>query len=223
MINPFEDDSAYIGARWLMSLVRQRGLRVKHLIRVIHRSTGKSHYVVLLRDGRYLCDCCMDQNLGLVCRHFFSLWITIQDLPFHLGLIRARWLQDPAVDVQSLPVVSKQRLIDPTQSSIDFRPIPRLDFGLTAHPDSKLTAPQSSNPTETLPAREVYHEIQTAIRPFMAHVHTREQVDELLGSLNNIRYVAQTPGFPNTSLTTSTSQDMKQRNGRLAKRFTILL
>ncbi|KAJ6596407.1 hypothetical protein DFH09DRAFT_905426, partial [Mycena vulgaris] len=92
MINTFEDDNIYIGAKWLMNLIRQRGLRVKHLIRVVHRATGASHYVVLLRDGRYLCDCCMDTNLGLVCRHFFVLWVTIQDLPFHLSLIRARFV-----------------------------------------------------------------------------------------------------------------------------------
>jgi hypothetical protein len=90
MINTFEDDKAYIGAKWLINLIRQRGLHVKHVIRVVHRSTGTPHYVVLLRDGRYLCDCCMDTNLGLVCRHFFVLWVTIQDLSFHLSLIRAR-------------------------------------------------------------------------------------------------------------------------------------
>ncbi|KAJ7111207.1 hypothetical protein C8R46DRAFT_870448, partial [Mycena filopes] len=41
--------------------------------------------------------------------------------------------------------------------------------------------------TETLPAREVFHEIQTAIRPLMAHVETREQVDDLLRNLDGIR------------------------------------
>ncbi|KAJ7785371.1 hypothetical protein DFH07DRAFT_726502, partial [Mycena maculata] len=90
MINTFENDHAYISARWLMNLIRLRGLHVKHLIRVVHRATKAAHYVVLLRDGRYLCDCCMDTNLGLVCRHFFVLWVTIQDLPFHLSLIRPR-------------------------------------------------------------------------------------------------------------------------------------
>ncbi|KAJ7641616.1 hypothetical protein FB45DRAFT_702424, partial [Roridomyces roridus] len=87
MINVFENDTVYISAKWLMNLIRQRGLRVKHLIRVVHRTTAAAHYVVLLRDGRYLCDCCMDTNLGLTCRHYFALWTTIHDLPFHLGLI----------------------------------------------------------------------------------------------------------------------------------------
>ncbi|KAJ7097420.1 hypothetical protein C8R44DRAFT_643579, partial [Mycena epipterygia] len=44
--------------------------------------------------------------------------------------------------------------------------------------------------TETLPAREVFHEIQTAIRPLMTHVQTREQVDDLLQSLDAIRYAS---------------------------------
>ncbi|KAJ7936296.1 hypothetical protein B0H13DRAFT_1589675, partial [Mycena leptocephala] len=35
---------------------------------------------------------------------------------------------------------------------------------------------------------EVFHEIQTAIRPLMTHVQTREQVDDLLQSLGRIRY-----------------------------------
>ncbi|KAJ7690276.1 hypothetical protein B0H17DRAFT_936277 [Mycena rosella] len=41
--------------------------------------------------------------------------------------------------------------------------------------------------TETLPAREVFHEVQAAIRPLMAHVETREQVADLIHSLNSIR------------------------------------
>ncbi|KAJ6571141.1 hypothetical protein B0H19DRAFT_904651, partial [Mycena capillaripes] len=45
-----------------------------------------------------------------------------------------------------------------------------------------------THPTETLPAREVFHEIQAAVLPLMAHVETREQVDDLIRSIDNIRY-----------------------------------
>ncbi|KAJ7257999.1 hypothetical protein C8J57DRAFT_1074030 [Mycena rebaudengoi] len=90
MLNPFENDRAYISCKWLIQLVRQKGLQVRQLIRVIHRATGCAHYVALLRDGRYVCDCCMERNLGLVCRHFFSGWVNIRDLEFHLSFIRAR-------------------------------------------------------------------------------------------------------------------------------------
>ncbi|KAJ7925700.1 hypothetical protein B0H13DRAFT_1600266 [Mycena leptocephala] len=87
MINVHENDRAYISTRWLIHQIVQRGLQVKHLIRITHRAV---HYLALLRDGRYLCDCCMDQNLGPVCRHYFLAWVTIQDLPFHISFIRSR-------------------------------------------------------------------------------------------------------------------------------------
>lgn len=90
MINIHENDRAHISTKWLIRQILQRGLQVKHLIRVVHRATNALHYIALLRDGRYLCDCCLDQNLGLVCRHYFVAWITVQDLPFHLSFIRAR-------------------------------------------------------------------------------------------------------------------------------------
>ncbi|KAJ6512376.1 hypothetical protein DFH09DRAFT_941454, partial [Mycena vulgaris] len=92
MINVYENDRAYISTKWLIRQTLQRGLLVKHLIRITHRATNSEHYLALLRDGRYLCDCCLDQSLGLVCRHYFLAWVTIQDLPFHLSFIRARWV-----------------------------------------------------------------------------------------------------------------------------------
>ncbi|KAJ7615824.1 hypothetical protein FB45DRAFT_757565 [Roridomyces roridus] len=191
MINAFEDDRVYISTKWFMDLIQQRGLRVKHLIRVIHRTTSTAHYVVLLSDGRYLCDCCMGTNLGLTCRHFFTLWIAIQDLPFHLSLIRARWYQNPDVDLGTIPAVTKQRAIQRDHIRIDFARIPNPDFGLTS--PLKLTkeptlSKKSSSATETLPARDVFHEIQSSLRPLLNGVETREQVDELLSSLGEIMY-----------------------------------
>ncbi|KAJ7111208.1 hypothetical protein C8R46DRAFT_867856, partial [Mycena filopes] len=87
MINVHENDRVYISTKWLLRQIVQRGLQVKHLIRIAHRATGAVHYLALLRDGRYLCDCCLDQNLGLVCRHYFLAWVTIKDLPFHISFI----------------------------------------------------------------------------------------------------------------------------------------
>ncbi|KAJ7750637.1 hypothetical protein B0H16DRAFT_1263705, partial [Mycena metata] len=87
MINTFENERAYISTKWLLRQIVQRGLQVKHLIRITHRATSTVHYIALLRDGRYLCDCCMEQNLGLVCCHYFLAWVTIKDLAFHLSFI----------------------------------------------------------------------------------------------------------------------------------------
>ncbi|KAJ6540388.1 hypothetical protein B0H19DRAFT_959598, partial [Mycena capillaripes] len=71
MFNSFQNDSAYISVKWL-------------------ESTGTFHYVVVLSDGRYICDYCMPANLGIPCRHYFRIWIDVQNLPFHISLIRPR-------------------------------------------------------------------------------------------------------------------------------------
>ncbi|KAJ7615810.1 hypothetical protein B0H17DRAFT_908046, partial [Mycena rosella] len=87
--NDFANDRAYIGTRFLLRLVREQGLVPSHLIKITHTETGATHIIALLPDGRYLCDCCMGINLGVVCRHFFIAWVKIPGLPFHISLIRA--------------------------------------------------------------------------------------------------------------------------------------
>jgi hypothetical protein len=77
---------------------------------------------------------------------------------------------------------------------------------------------QGGNPTETLPAREVFHEIQTALRPLVTHVQTREQVDDLLQSLDRIRYDVPLTEMIITLLIAIT--DTKQASGHLVRPFT---
>ncbi|KAJ6538936.1 hypothetical protein B0H10DRAFT_1971266 [Mycena sp. CBHHK59/15] len=62
-------------------------------------SAGAIHIIAILPDGRYVCDCCMGLNLGLVCRHYFTAWLKMPGLPFHISLIQARWYQDPQLAV----------------------------------------------------------------------------------------------------------------------------
>lgn len=155
MINTFEDDNAYISAKWLMNLIRLRGLRVKHLIRVIHRATKASHYVVLLCDGRYLCDCCMDANLGLVCRHFFVLWITIQDLPFHLSLIRPRCVASSWYSIRTDKIIAGIRTLALT--SLVFRPLRASTISnqstySSSYAPSLVLRPLASNRPKRFPA-----------------------------------------------------------------------
>ncbi|KAF8170015.1 hypothetical protein K438DRAFT_1614411, partial [Mycena galopus ATCC 62051] len=90
MINSFENDRARVSMRWAISLITKRGLTVRHLLMVKHESTGVVHYVAVLPDGRYVCDCCMPSNLGIPCRHYFRIWIDVQNMPFHISLIRPR-------------------------------------------------------------------------------------------------------------------------------------
>ncbi|KAJ7936968.1 hypothetical protein B0H13DRAFT_1589272 [Mycena leptocephala] len=90
MLNPFNNDKAHVSLQWLIALVTKRGLTVRHLLCVKHESTGTVHYIAVLSDGRYVCDCCMPANLGIPCRHFFRIWVDVQNLPFHISLIRPR-------------------------------------------------------------------------------------------------------------------------------------
>ncbi|KAJ7731464.1 hypothetical protein DFH07DRAFT_713146, partial [Mycena maculata] len=88
-MNDFSNDNAYIETRWLLRLVQNQGLVPIHLVKITHRNTGAAHIVAILPDGRYVCDCCMGLNQGLVCRHYFAAWLKIPGLPFHISLIRA--------------------------------------------------------------------------------------------------------------------------------------
>ena len=90
MINPFNNDNAYISTKWLLRLILQRGLRIRHLLCVKRMGTNTKHYLAVLRDGCYICDCCMGLNLGLPCRHFFQVMLKMDSLRFHIGLVRAR-------------------------------------------------------------------------------------------------------------------------------------
>ncbi|KAJ6485401.1 hypothetical protein C8R47DRAFT_538198, partial [Mycena vitilis] len=104
--NDFSNDSAYIGARFLLRLVQAQGLVPAYVVKVTHTVTRAMHIVVLFADGRYMCDCCMGSNLGCVCRHFLVVWLKIPGLPFHISLIRARWLAEPGLDVKLIEAVT---------------------------------------------------------------------------------------------------------------------
>ncbi|KAK7020955.1 hypothetical protein R3P38DRAFT_2525090, partial [Favolaschia claudopus] len=41
--------------------------------------------------------------------------------------------------------------------------------------------------TQTLPSRDVFHNVQTAIRPLLTGIQTAEQLDELVQSLNDLQ------------------------------------
>ncbi|KAJ7635604.1 hypothetical protein DFH06DRAFT_1003450, partial [Mycena polygramma] len=90
MFNTFENDSAYMSTRWLLRQMRDRGLVPTYLVRVKHKTSGTVHIIAIFPDGRYLCDCCMGSNLGIVCCHFFLAWTKMDGLPFHVSSIQRR-------------------------------------------------------------------------------------------------------------------------------------
>ncbi|KAF9522673.1 hypothetical protein CPB83DRAFT_776724 [Crepidotus variabilis] len=90
MMNTFENDEIHISTRWLIRLIRDRGLSVQHLYRVESIGGQSLHMIAILSDGNYACDCCMGTNLGLPCRHYFQVLSSMPTLKFSLGIIRPR-------------------------------------------------------------------------------------------------------------------------------------
>ena len=91
MINNFANDNAQISTKWLLQLTDGHGLKVKHLLQVTHIGTGTSHHLTILKDGCYICDCCMGSNLGIPCRHYFQILTKVQGMKFNIGLVHARY------------------------------------------------------------------------------------------------------------------------------------
>ncbi|KAJ7306950.1 hypothetical protein DFH08DRAFT_918535 [Mycena albidolilacea] len=181
MLNTFNNDKAHISVKWLIQLVTKRGLSVRRLLLVKHESTGASHYIA------YICDCCMPSNLGIPCRHFFRAWIDVQNLPFHISLIRPRWYQDPGAAVESVPAVCRMRELVPQEFRLPTRTIRSAFASNPLDSTSHETTPPPQ--TQTVPARDVFHNVQAAIRPLIAGIQTREQVADLLDSLGKLQYV----------------------------------
>ncbi|KAK7020954.1 hypothetical protein R3P38DRAFT_2534900 [Favolaschia claudopus] len=89
MISTFDNDNTHVSLQWLIQQVTQHGLEVRHLLRVRHAASGALHYLAVLPDGRYVCNCCMPSNLGIPCRHYFRIWLDVQSLPFHGSIVTA--------------------------------------------------------------------------------------------------------------------------------------
>ena len=90
MVNHFENDRSYISTKWLLCLICGCGLIVEHLLHVTHKGTGAIHMVAVLKDNRYICDCCMGTSLGLPCCHYFQVLSVVTNLQFDIGVVQAQ-------------------------------------------------------------------------------------------------------------------------------------
>ncbi|KAJ7797425.1 hypothetical protein B0H14DRAFT_2618978 [Mycena olivaceomarginata] len=127
-------------------------------------SRGASHYAVILSDGRYIYDCC---------------------IPFHISLIHPRWYQNPDAAIESVPAVCRARELGPQEFRLPARTI-RSAF---ASNPLDSTSHESTPPpaTQTVPARDVFHNVQAAILPLIAGIQTREQVADLIHNLEGLQ------------------------------------
>ncbi|KAF8914327.1 hypothetical protein CPB84DRAFT_81962 [Gymnopilus junonius] len=187
MINDFTNDSAYISTRFLLRLIQNRGLRVKQLLKITRIGASSTpHCLALLDNGNYLCDCCMGTNLGIPCRHYFVALSSVKGLKFHLGLIRSRWYQDPNINLADIPSTGCEHITHATRADLaqlNTSQLPSLIMSNPLETQAQLQTP----PTITVPAREVLHTAEAALRPLLHGIQTREQLEELVGSLVELR------------------------------------
>jgi hypothetical protein len=91
LLNSFSEDTIHVSVRHLLQVVAKHGWSCATVFHVMHYATNVSHYVAILDTGHPICDCMMGTNLGLPCRHFYSvLRASSATVQFHLGLFNRR-------------------------------------------------------------------------------------------------------------------------------------
>lgn len=155
-------------------------------------STSMIHHVIILRDGRCICDCGFPTNMGMPCRHIYRVLQALRDIAFHISLIRPRWYVDPTIDVDIVPAVLLNSTIPVrNRENANFADIPPIlrnnPLGSLASTAALPRRGDSQPPpsTQTLSSRDVYHEVQAAIKPILSTVQTRGQLSNLVGCLLN--------------------------------------
>ena len=204
MLNEYTNDLANISIKWLLRMFSNRGISPQHLLEIIHISTGTSHFLLVLPDGCYACDCSMGINLGIPCRHFFQAWTSFKGLKFNISLIWAwyafpfsilnqrklilnySWYQDPNLNVEQVPAaifdfaglwLETTTAATSTKSQHD----PPILFANPLECISIGVTPPPS--TQTVGACIVNQEATAALRPIIEGVRTQEELDEVLDDL----------------------------------------
>ncbi|PBK75360.1 hypothetical protein ARMSODRAFT_876894 [Armillaria solidipes] len=193
MISSFSNDSAFISTNWLLQLINGRGLNVKYLFCVQHLGpTGAEHYLAVLPDDRYICDCCMGLNLGVPCCHYFQVLSKSPNLRFNVGIVHARWYQDPLTDLSTIATVGQDNVTALSQTGINCLSTmssSALSGVLLSSPLEKSQVAQVTISNTTVPSQMVFHELQAAFRPLIAGVQTNEQLQLVLDHLASIQYM----------------------------------
>ncbi|KAJ6566610.1 hypothetical protein B0H19DRAFT_1257811 [Mycena capillaripes] len=133
----------------------------------------------------------MPSNLGIPCRHFFRARIDVQNLPFHISLIHPRWYQDPGAAVELASAVCRTHELDPQEFKL---PTETIRSAFASNPLDSTSHDTTPPPrTQTPPAHDVFHNVQSAIHPLIAGIQTQEQVADLIQSLETLQYVVRSP------------------------------
>lgn len=89
MLNQFSDDATTISINYLLDLLYQRAWTIRLLFKVCRYNSDAHHYVAVLESGHVICDCMMITNLGIPCRHIYTVLFHAKVM-FHLAMFNAR-------------------------------------------------------------------------------------------------------------------------------------
>ncbi|KAF9035138.1 hypothetical protein BJ165DRAFT_1355927, partial [Panaeolus papilionaceus] len=183
-INHFTNDNAYISTKWLLRLILSGEQKVRNLYWVQCISTTTFHILVILENGNYVCNCCMDSNAGIPCWHFFQVMLKVHMVKFKIGFIHPRWYKDNTIDPDTIhPVQLEHPLHAPeqrAQTSI-------VKVATSTSNPLEVRSQLSKSDTQTLDARTVYHEIQGPLKSTMSGIQTKADLDLLKEKLDDIR------------------------------------
>ncbi|THU93979.1 hypothetical protein K435DRAFT_669225 [Dendrothele bispora CBS 962.96] len=188
MQDTFSNDSKHLSTQWLLRLMTEQNLTVKTLlqVRMIGSENSGVHFLAILTDGRVICDCCMQLNLGIPCRHYFHIFTRVQGLTFSIGMIRARWLQNSSLDINAIPTVTFNHVAGRSGPLSTYSQLPPL---LQTNPVDRRPELPASRPTDTVNARTVFHEANATLRPLIDNFRTTEQLEAFLTQIKGIKYV----------------------------------
>lgn len=104
MLNDFSDpnDRLRVSVAHLLDLVNDRIGAVRSLFQVSFEGSNSVHYIAAVGPDQVVCDCLMNSNVGIPCRHFFSLLRHSNgQIGFHLNMYNGRY----AAVISSRPAV----------------------------------------------------------------------------------------------------------------------
>lgn len=79
-------------------------------VRTADRPDRREYVIVLINFG-YFCSCLLQQNTGVVCRHFFCLMEGEETCKYHISAVRTRWFKEE---------YQEDRDLDKTLSEVPF-------------------------------------------------------------------------------------------------------
>ncbi|KAG6907157.1 hypothetical protein DXG01_010307 [Tephrocybe rancida] len=100
-----------------------------------------------------------------------------------------RWYQDPALSLAEIEAVTREHALQTRETP--HLPTEHNMAHLISNPIDAYTrhGAELPRPTDTVGARDVFHQAQAALRPLLGGVQTQEQLDSLIERIGDIQHL----------------------------------